>query len=155
MTSRRGHGEDSIYFDAAKARWTAAVSLGRRPDGTRHRAKVTGRTKGEVRTKLRELRSTVDAGLAVPDNRLTVADVDTAWAAKRAEGYAPNYLRIMRATLRRALGWAERGGLVVRNVASLSAPPKLAQADGRSLTIDQAHALLAAAAMTASPPATC
>lgn len=190
MTSRRGHGEDSIYFDAAKARWTAAVSLGRRPDGTRHRAKVTGRTKGEVRTKLRELRSTVDAGLAVPDNRLTVAtfldrwlatlpgtlepstlngyavvvrlhlkptlgakllskltvaDVDTAWAAKRAEGYAPNYLRIMRATLRRALGWAERGGLVIRNVASLSAPPKLAQADGRSLTIDQAHALLAAA----------
>lgn len=31
-------------------------------------------------------------------SKLTVADVDTAWDAKRAEGYAPNYPRIMRAS---------------------------------------------------------
>ena len=30
---RRGHGEDAIYFDAAKNRYVGAVSLGFGPDG--------------------------------------------------------------------------------------------------------------------------
>jgi hypothetical protein len=39
---RRGHGEDAIYFDAA--RYVGAVSLGFGPDGKRSWRKVTGRT---------------------------------------------------------------------------------------------------------------
>ena len=49
MSKRRGQGEDSIYWDAAKNRYIGAVSLGFTPAGTRIRKKVTGRTKTEVR----------------------------------------------------------------------------------------------------------
>ncbi len=45
---RRGHGEDAIYFAAAKNRYVGAVSLGFGPDGRRIRRKVYGRTKQEV-----------------------------------------------------------------------------------------------------------
>ena len=48
-TSRRGHGEDSIYFDADKNRYVGAVSLGHAGDGTRVRRKVYGKTKQDVR----------------------------------------------------------------------------------------------------------
>lgn len=77
-------------------------------------------------------------------SRLTVEDVDSLWAAKRRDGYRPNSVRIMRAVLRRALGQAEREGLVSRNVAALSQPPRLDHAEGRSLNVDQAKALLRA-----------
>jgi hypothetical protein len=60
--TRRGHGDDSIYFDAANNRWTGAISLGHGPDGKRRRRKVTGRTKTEVKGKLRVLRDEVAAG---------------------------------------------------------------------------------------------
>jgi len=51
--ARRGYGDDSVYFDAVRRRWTAAVSLGYTPDGTRRvRRKVTGKTKTEVKDKL-------------------------------------------------------------------------------------------------------
>jgi integrase len=77
--------------------------------------------------------------------RLTVADVDGLWAAKREAGYKPNTIRIMRAVLRRALVQAEREGLVSRNVAALSQPARLGQPDGRALTVEQARRLLDAA----------
>ncbi len=78
-------------------------------------------------------------------SQLTVADVDAVWAAKREAGYKPNSIRIMRAVLRRALGQAEREGLVQRNVAAISQPPRISQPEGRSLTVDQARAVLEAA----------
>ena len=49
--SPRGHGEDSIYFDATKNRYVGAVSVGWGPDGKRLRRKVRGKTKQEVRDK--------------------------------------------------------------------------------------------------------
>ena len=42
---RRGHGEDSIYLDAARGRYVGAMSLGFGPNGRRIRRKVTGKTK--------------------------------------------------------------------------------------------------------------
>ena len=44
---RRGHGEDAIYFDAAKNRYIGAVSVGYEADGRRVRRKVSGKTKQE------------------------------------------------------------------------------------------------------------
>jgi integrase len=76
---------------------------------------------------------------------LTVTDVDGLLGTKREAGYKPNSIRIMRAVLRRALGQAEREGLIARNVAALSQPPRLAQSDGRSLSVAQAQTLLDAA----------
>ena len=55
--ARRGHGEGSVYRDAANGTWVAAISLGWRPDGSRIRRKVTGRTKTEVRQKLKKLQA--------------------------------------------------------------------------------------------------
>lgn len=60
---RRGHGEDAIYFDATKGRYLGAVSLGFTPEGKRVRRKVSGKTKQEVRDKLRALHQELDAGV--------------------------------------------------------------------------------------------
>jgi hypothetical protein len=60
---RRGHGEDSIYLDVARGRYVGAVSLGYGPNGRRIRRKVTGKTKQEVRDKLKVLHAEVDSGL--------------------------------------------------------------------------------------------
>jgi integrase len=186
---RRGQGEGTIYRDGD--RWRGAISLGFGPDGRRLRAKVSGRTKTEVRDKLKELQRTVDSGLPAPDGRLTVgefldrwlrdnlrgtvedttadnyedtvrlhlkpdlgsklltrltvSEVDSLWQRKRAAGYKPNSIRIMRAVLQRALHQAERESLVMRNVAHLSNPAKLDAPERRSLTVTQARTLLGAA----------
>ena len=60
---RRGHGEDAIYFDAAKNRYVGAISVGFGPDGKRIRRKVTGRTKTEVRDKLKAAHAELARGL--------------------------------------------------------------------------------------------
>jgi integrase len=60
---RRGHGEDALYFDAAKNRYVGAISLGFGPDGKRLRRKVTGQTKQEVRDKLKAAHAELDRGL--------------------------------------------------------------------------------------------
>ena len=70
---RRGHGEDSIYWDSSKRRYVGAVSLGFAPADARIRRKVTGRSKAEVRSKLRELHQEVDRGLR-PRQGYTVND---------------------------------------------------------------------------------
>ena len=51
-TARRGHSEGSVYRDTANGTWVGAISLGWRPDGSRIRRKVTGRTKTEIRQRL-------------------------------------------------------------------------------------------------------
>ena len=60
---RRGHGEDAIYFAADKNRYIGAVSVGFGPDGKRLRRKVSGKTKQEVRDKLRALHAELNVGL--------------------------------------------------------------------------------------------
>ncbi len=81
MSDRRGHGEDSIYFDEAKQRFIGAVSLGWSADGKRRiRRKVSGRTKVEVRGKLRELRKELDNGLHT-DPHYTVRQAVDDWLA--------------------------------------------------------------------------
>ena len=49
--ARRGHGEGSVYRDAANGTWVGAISLSWRPDGARIRRKVTGRTKTDLLTE--------------------------------------------------------------------------------------------------------
>lgn len=75
--TRRGHNEDGVYFDHANAgecrderyhrncagRWRGAISLGVGSDGRRLRRKVSGRTKQEVKDKLKELHDELDVGV--------------------------------------------------------------------------------------------
>ncbi len=77
--------------------------------------------------------------------KLSVSEVNALWAAKRKAGYSANSIRIMRTVLRSALHQAEREGLLVRNVAALSDPPRIGHTEGRSLSIAEAIGLLDAA----------
>jgi integrase len=73
--SRRGYGEDGIYFDhrddcrddvlhrACAGRWRGVVSLGFDADGKRIRRKVSGKTRTEAKDKLKGLHSELDAGV--------------------------------------------------------------------------------------------
>jgi hypothetical protein len=58
-----------------------ATSLGWRPDGTRIRRKVTGRTKIEVRDKLKQLQAEANAGLKTSASYTLSKAVDD-WAAE-------------------------------------------------------------------------
>jgi integrase len=187
---RRGQGEDSIYWDPSKNRYVGAVSLGFSPAGTRIRRKVTGRTKAEVRDKLRALHQEVDSGLrlsrghtvndtlddwlarglddvsvrtvtlyrdtiapalreqlgTVRLRELTAGDVHDALTAL-APRMSTRTIQISRNVLVRAIRQAERDGLAARNVAALVKPPKGQRAGrpSKSLTLDQAMAMMAAA----------
>jgi integrase len=64
LAAWRGYGEDSIYWHAAKGRYVGAISLGYGPKGKRIRKSVTGKTKAQVRDKLKELHRELDEGTA-------------------------------------------------------------------------------------------
>ena len=91
-TARRGHGEGSVYRDAANGTWVGAISLGWRPDGSRIRRKVTGRTKTEVREKLKQLQAEADAGLKTSASYTLAKAVDD-WAAEALDGLADKTVR--------------------------------------------------------------
>ena len=91
-TARRGHGEGPVYRDAANGTWVGAISLGWRPDGSRIRRKVTGRTKTEVREKLKKLQAEADAGLKTSAS-YTVAKAVDDWAAEALDGLADKTVR--------------------------------------------------------------
>jgi len=77
---RRGHGEDGIYFDASKSRYVGAVSVGYGADGRRIRRKVVGRSKAEVRDKLKAPHREMDSHIR-PGPRYTVGDALDDWLA--------------------------------------------------------------------------
>jgi integrase len=193
-SKRRGHGEDSIYWDESRKRYIGAVDLGFSAAGTRIRKKVSGKTKVEVRDKLRELHKETDAGLR-PRRRYTVGDALEDWLAHGVDGLSERTVTLYRGTivkalneelgkiklteltashvqealaalaarlstrtvqiahnvLVRAIRHAERDDLVGRNVAALVDAPKGQQAGrpSKSLTLEQAVALMAAAKGTA------
>ncbi len=101
-SKRRGQSEDSIYWDASKNRYIGAVSLGYSPSGTRIRKKVMGRTKTEVREKLRELHKQVEGGLR-PRRHYTVNDALDDWLANSLDGLAPSTVTLYRNTIAKAL----------------------------------------------------
>ena len=102
LSKRRGQGEDSIYWDASKNRYIGAVSLGFSPSGARIRKKVTGRTKTEVRDKLRELHRQVEGGLR-PRRRYTVEDALEDWLAVGLDGLSARTVTLYRDTIAKAL----------------------------------------------------
>jgi integrase len=90
---RRGHGEDTVYFDAAKNRYVGAVSLGYAADGRRVRRKVAGRTKQEVRDKLRALHQELDAGVRSSAGYTVRRAVDD-WLREGLEGRSEQTRRL-------------------------------------------------------------
>jgi integrase len=109
LSKRRGQGEDSIYWDESKNRYVGAVSLGFSPAGTRIRKKVTGRTKTEVRDKLKELHRQIESGLR-PKRRYTVGDALDDWLAVGVDGLSARTVTLYRDTI--AKGICEELGTV-------------------------------------------
>jgi integrase len=100
---RRGHGEDAIYFDAAKNRYIGAVSLGFGPDGKRTRRKVSGRTKAEVRDKLKALHAELDRGLRT-SAAYTVRQAVDDWLEGGLPGRAERTRSVYREALKPLMG---------------------------------------------------
>ena len=92
---RRGHGEDAIYFAADKNRYIGAVSVGFGPDGRRLRRKVSGKTKQEVRDKLKAVHAELDAGLH-PAAGYTVQAAVEDWLAQGLSGRSARTVQLYR-----------------------------------------------------------
>jgi site-specific recombinase XerD len=92
---RRGHGKDAIYFAADKNRFIGAVSVEFGPDGKRLRRKVSGKTKQEVRDKLRTLHAELDVGLQSSAGYTVRAAVDD-WLEHGLSGRSARTVRLYR-----------------------------------------------------------
>jgi hypothetical protein len=112
--SRRGYGEDGIYFDhrddcrdsadhkTCSGRWRGVVSLGYAADGKRIRKKVSGQTRTEVKDKLKALHSELDAGVRTVQG-YTVEAAVADWPAEGLPGRAAKTVEVYRDTLRPVL----------------------------------------------------
>ena len=141
-SKRRGQSEDSIYWDASKNRYIGAVSLGYSLSGTRIRKKVMGRTKTEVREKLRDLHKQVEGGLR-PRRHYTVDDALDDWLENGLDGLAPATVTVYRNTIAKALR-EELGTVKLTSLTAGDVQKALANlAAGRSTrTVQMAHNVL-------------
>ena len=64
MVARRSRGEGSLSWHEKRQRWIGIVSQGYAASGKRRTTWVSGRTKTEAKTKLREAQRARDDGLA-------------------------------------------------------------------------------------------
>ncbi|WP_026929836.1 site-specific integrase [Glycomyces tenuis] len=69
---KASHGDGTIYWSDAEGCYIGEISLGYRPDGSRNRPKVRGRTKAEVKDKFKQLKEDHANGIE-PGDKYTVA----------------------------------------------------------------------------------
>jgi integrase len=190
MVARRSRGEGSLFWHEKRQRWIGVVSQGYAASGKRRTTWVTGRTKTEAKTKLREAQRARDAGLPAGRHDYTVRQAVESWLEHGLAGRDPStvtnrtilarrhllpalgsrrltelaadevdrwltaesgqlstdtvakLLSILRQSIRRA----QARDLVQRNVAILCVAPKgTGGRPSKSLTLEQASRLLAAA----------
>jgi integrase len=108
---RRGYGEDGVYFDhradcrdsahhrICAGRWRGVVSLGFSADGKRIRKKVSGKTRAEVKDKLKGLHSELDAGVRTVHG-YTVEKAVADWLAEGLPGRTAKTVEANRDALR-------------------------------------------------------
>jgi integrase len=128
---RRGHGEDSIYFDATKNRYVGAVSVGWGPDGKRSRRKVRGKTKQEVRDKLRALHQELSTGVRSP-GRYSLRQAVEDWLRDGLDGRSERTLRLYEGLLEPVLD--QLGNKQLREVSAGDIRAALAQLTSRYST---------------------
>jgi integrase len=129
--SKRGFGEDAVYFDhsgecrdarhhkGCLGRWRGAVSVGYSADGKRIRRKVSGRTKQDVKDKLKELHGDLDAGLPAPGGRYTVSQAVADWLDEGLDGRSDKTVTLNRHVLQpvvASIGWIQVRQLAARDV---------------------------------------
>ena len=112
-----GESEDSIYYDWSRDRWIGSITVGWKPDGLRDRITVRGRTKTEVKDKLRARRQDLAAGVRTLAN-FTVKQCLKDWLETlntQAESTVTGY-RIMARYLVELIGNVKLVELKVRDV---------------------------------------
>jgi len=112
--SRRGYGEDGIYFDCrgdcrdsahhktCSGRWRWVVSLGYAADGKRVRKKVSGQTRTEVKAKLKALHSELEVSVRTAAG-YTVDMAVTDWLVEGLPGRAAKTVEVYADALRPVL----------------------------------------------------
>ncbi|MGH3303981.1 MAG: hypothetical protein ACRDOK_20340 [Streptosporangiaceae bacterium] len=133
-TSRRGHGDDSIYYDhrvgtecsdaryhrTCSGRWRGVISLGEAPDGTRLRRKVSGRNRADVKDKLKALHEELAEGLRT-SHIYTVRQCVDDWLADGLDGRSAKTMSTYREVLdplMALIGKAKLRDLTARQVRS-------------------------------------
>lgn len=106
MSSRRGWGEDGIFFEHdteaecrdserhrhCDGRWRGVVSLGFGPDGKRIRRKVSGKTKSLVQDRLKRLHDELESGVRTSGN-YTVRRAAEDWLQEGLVGRSPKTIK--------------------------------------------------------------
>jgi integrase len=90
MVARRSRGEGSLFWNEKRQRWIGIVSQGYAPNGKRRTTWVSGRTKTEAKTKLREAQRARDDGLPAGRRDYTVRQAVEAWLEHGLAGRDPN-----------------------------------------------------------------
>jgi integrase len=150
MTGRRGRSEDSIYYDhkapcsdpdehrRCSGSWRGVISLGYGPDGKRIRRKVRGQTKTEVRDKLRDLHSDIEAGIRKPA-AVTVQHAAEDWLSHGLDGRSAATVRKNRDVLMPVLAIIGRKRLRELTAADVHSALASAAADRTTATVAVAH----------------
>jgi hypothetical protein len=86
MVARRSRGEGSLFWHEKRQRWIGVVSQGYAANGKRRATWVTGRTKTEAKTKLREAQQARDAGLPAGRRDYTVRQAVDSWLEHWSDG---------------------------------------------------------------------
>ena len=79
MVARRSRGEGSLFWNEKRQRWIGIVSQGYAANGKRRTTWVSGRTKTEAKTKLREAQRARDDGLPAGRRDYTVRQAVESW----------------------------------------------------------------------------
>ena len=79
-TKRRARGEDSIFFAPSRGCWVGEITVGWKANGQRDRITVRGKTKTEVKDKLRAKHQELNANVRTPA-RYTVQQCIEDWLA--------------------------------------------------------------------------
>lgn len=88
-------GDGSIYWDEVNKCYIGSISLGTKPDGTRHRPSVRGSTQKEVRAKLKELKDDFDDGIELGD-KYTVENAVRDFLKSGVRGLGPATVKELR-----------------------------------------------------------
>jgi integrase len=163
---RRGHHEGSVYFDASRNRWVAAISIspGKRKKFYFEKKQDALKKKNEA---LRELeRGTLATGTQsklrigtyinykkligyvavdlgdVWLQKLTPQRVQAFYAKKLEEGLSSKVVHDIHGVLHLALKNAVRWGMVSRNVCDLVTPPRIVSREVVPLSVEQARTLM-------------
>lgn len=119
---RRSRGDGSVY-PRADGKWAGALDLGS-GSGRRRRKVVYGNSRSEVQAKLRAVQRTLDAGLQVLPERLTVGRFLDSWLSEtvrpsvRPKTYV-GYEQIVRVHLGPAIGHLRLAALDPRDVQAM------------------------------------